>query len=176
MDDLLKEVRERIKRQSYSSNEDILRTFVSHVENGRTPPDWLLHFMADGAREFLKGGKPWQNGKGGAPRKPYGSNEIKSYLLHYYGKLSAEQVARVLGELDGDGRDRAQTLRRRIKRGEMAYLLYRLTRPAEVVASFQELLELELEGLTLDQRSKCLEGLREELASIGRDGQDRLKA
>ena len=44
--------------------EDKLRLFVQHVERGREPPEWLMEFMAEGAREFMRGGKPWQKPPG----------------------------------------------------------------------------------------------------------------
>lgn len=43
-----------------SEIDDNLRLFIVCVERGQIPPLWLSEFMADGAREFLKGGKPWQ--------------------------------------------------------------------------------------------------------------------
>lgn len=157
-----------IRKHKYYRNEDVLNIFISKVESGITPPDWMLQFMADGAREFLKGGKPWQK-EGGRPSKPYGPKELTSYLLSYYGGLSAEKVATVLGETDDDGVDRVQTMRRTIKRGSMVFFGARMNSPDLIKAAFSESLDLEFADLTPSQRRKCRDGLRAGLADIERD-------
>lgn len=169
MADLMKEVRERIKRQRYYKNEDLLRVFIAQVESGITPPDFLLQFMAEGAREFLRGGKPWQKGKGGRPQKDYGQDEIRQYLLHYYGRLSDIQIGQALHLLDYGGKDRTKTIGRAVKRGELAFCMAKIGQVGLLKDLFAELLDLAFEDLTDGQRRKCIEGLRAGLADLVRD-------
>lgn len=169
MADLMKTVRQRIERQRYYKNEDLLRVFIAQVENGITPPDFLLQFMAEGAREFLRGGKPWQKGKGGRPQKGYGPDEIRQYLLHYYGQLSDMQIGQALDLLDCGGKDRTKTIKRDVKRGEIAFCMAKIGQVALLKDLFAELLHLAFEDLTDGQRLKCIEGLQAGLADLVRD-------
>jgi len=157
------------KPEHFPQIEDTLRLFVVMVERGQTPPNWLLQFMAGGAREFLKGGKPWQKGKGGRPKGRYGPDEARHYLLHYYGKLKPAQVASALGLLDLEGKDVTATVRRAIKRGELAFCMAKIEQVDLLKSLFADLLELELADLTEKQRRKCIEGLKRGLADLLRD-------
>lgn len=170
-DDLMKDVFAAIRKRQYYRNDDLLRVFISHVENGITPPDWLLRFMAEGAREFLRGGKPWQK-DGGRPSKPYGPNELIAYLLSHYGGLSAEKVAIVLGETDRDGGDRVQTMRRTIKRGLYAFVGAKVNSPDLIANAFGQALKLDFSDLTDRQHRKCIEGLRAGVADLERDDKE----
>jgi hypothetical protein len=169
MADLMKEVRERIRRQRYYQNEDLLRVFIAQVESGVTPPDFLLQFMADGAREFLRGGKPWQKGKGGRPQKSYGPDEIRHYLLHYYGRLSDIQIGQALDLLDYGGKDRTKTIGRAVKRGQLAFCMAKIGQISLLKELFAELIGLAFDDLTEGQRRKCVEGLQAGLADLLRD-------
>lgn len=162
------EVRKRIARQQYSDEYATLRAFIERVEAGIPPTDEMLRYMAEGAREFLLGGKPWQK-EGGRPSKPHGPRELAAYLLQRYGELRPQKVALVLGETDPDGGDRVQTMRRTIRRGELAFCMAKLNDPGLIKSSFYELLELGLEDLTNDQRRKCIQGLRAGLAELELD-------
>lgn len=167
-DHLMKDVFAAIRKHQYYQNEDLLRVFISQVENNVTPPDWLLQFMADGAREFLKGGKPWQK-EGGRPRKPYETSDLTAYLLSHYGGLSAEKVATVLGKTDNNGSDQVQTMRRTIKRGLYVFVAAKIKSPDLIKASFIEALKLEFADLTNSQLRKCTDGLRAGLADLEMD-------
>jgi hypothetical protein len=96
--------------------DDKLRLFIAHVETGRTPPDWLLEFMADGAREFMRGGKPWQKSSGRKKAQPRWADSI-AYMRHHEGGLTVDEIVLAMGAGDEDGTDRTRTLRRSIKRG-----------------------------------------------------------
>lgn len=168
-DDLLKDVFAAIqKRQSYQI-EDVLRVFISYVERGQALPEWMLQFMADGAREFLRGGKPWQKGSGGAPRADYGEAEIRRYLLNYYGGLSAEKVAVALGLTSLDGRDVTRTVNRAIDRGRLAFCMAKIGQVELLKRLFADLIALDLADLTSDQRRTCIDGLRAGLADLELD-------
>lgn len=91
--------------------------FIKCVERGDQPPEWLMEFMAEGAREFLRDGKPWQKGQGGRPQASGPPDRI-AFVLHRVGGMNAAEVAEALGEIHEDGRDRIKTIRRRIKRGQ----------------------------------------------------------
>ena len=76
--------------------EDKLRLFVQHVERGREPPEWLMEFMAEGAREFMRGGKPWQKPPGrktACPNWP----DATAHVLCHDGGLFVEEVVQALG-------------------------------------------------------------------------------
>lgn len=94
-----------------------LTLFAKMVEDGRQPPAWLMDFMAKGAREFLRGGKPWQKGKGGR-KKSDGKKERVAYLLHIVGKLSRAEIADLMTQPDVDGADRTKKMGRWIEKGE----------------------------------------------------------
>ena len=50
--------REEDKKNPYFIDR-ALKEFISLVDSGKPIPDELLHFMADGAKQKLKDGKPW---------------------------------------------------------------------------------------------------------------------
>ena len=93
-----------------------MRLFVHLVQAGQQPPEWLMQFMADGAREFLKGGKAWQK-KDGRKNARHGWQEAIAHVLHQEGGLSVNEVVQALGVGDADGADRSRTMRRQIERG-----------------------------------------------------------
>jgi hypothetical protein len=160
------------KAKHFPDIEDRLRLFVVCVERGQVPPDWLLQFMADGAREFLRGGKPWQKGKGGRPKGDYGEAEIRQYLLHYYGGLKPARVAQALGLLSVDGKDVSRTVKRAIDRGQLAFCMAKIGQVELLKSLFADLLALDLADLTGEQRRKCAEGLRAGLADLELDDQE----
>lgn len=149
--------------------EDRLRLFIVCIERGQKPPDWLLQFMAEGAREFLRGGRPWQKSKGGRPKSDYGEAEIKQYLLHFYGGLTPPKVAAALSLLDRNGKDVSRTVKRAIDRGQLAFCMAKIGQVELLKSLFADLLELELKDFTDGQRRKCIEGLRAGLADLVRD-------
>jgi len=100
-----------------SSIEFNLRMFIKHVDNGSQPTDDLMKFMADGAREFLRGGKPWQKGDGGAPEK-FNRDCQAAFLLRKVGGMSVKQIPDVLGIASADGKDKSRTIYRDIDRGK----------------------------------------------------------
>lgn len=161
-------IRERIKRQKYGTNEAKLRAFIERVEKGITPTDSMLQFMADGAREFLSGGKPWQKGKGGRPPEGGGPEDIKLYLV-FYGRITMDQAAVALGRWPLDGRDPSKKLRRAIAHGELAFCMAKIVQVDLLATLFTELLDMDFEDLTEDQRRCCREGLRAGLADLVSD-------
>lgn len=94
-----------------------LMIFSKMVEEGKQPPQWLMDFMARGAREFLRGGKPWQKGKGGRP-KGDGKEARVAFLLKRVGKLDLAEIADLMVPPDAEGSDRKRTMRRWIEKGE----------------------------------------------------------
>ena len=94
-----------------------LMVFIKYVEDGKSPPQWLIDFMADGAREFLRGGKPWQNGKGGHPGANDKRTETAAFLLRTVCGLTRKQIVDVLKIGDEDGTDRSNFIRENEKRG-----------------------------------------------------------
>lgn len=164
------------KAKHFPDIEDRLRLFAVCVDRGQAPPDWLLQFMAEGAREFLRGGKPWQKGKGGRPKGKYGEAEIRQYLLHHYGGLKPARVALVLGLLSLDGKDVSRTVTRAINRGQLAFCMAKIGQVDLLKSLFAELLALDLGDLTGDQRRKCIEGLRTGLADLELDDREPIYA
>lgn len=168
-DDLMAEVSKRIKKQRYYENEELLKAFINQVENKIPSPQWLLEFVAEGAREFLRGGKPWQKGKGGRPSIGYCEEDIQKYLLYHYGRISKTQIGLVLDLLDVDGKDVTKTINRAINRGELAFCMAKIGQVGFLKRLFKELIELEFAGLTKQQRRKCVDGLRAGLADLDID-------
>ena len=151
--------------------DDKLRLFIAHVEHGRTPPDWLLQFMADGAREFLKGGKAWQKGKGGAPKSGYGQKELEAYALNRHGGLSFQQIVQ-LRDFPDDGKDRAKTIERQVERGKIAFCMAQTGQVADLKALFSDLAKLPFDCLSVEARDRCRAKLLAERDRLGRDEQE----
>lgn len=176
------------KAEHFPRNEDKLTLFLMHVDAKRTAPDWLLEFMAEGAREFLIGGKAWQKGKGGGPKSGYGQKEIEAYILHHYGGLTASQIVQ-LGEFPDDGKDRTRTVERQIKRGEVAFVQCLRTEKlirdldaratlglSEVIdwrkAIFNRLAALPFDLLSVENRDACRAKLLAARDRLARDEQE----
>lgn len=133
--------------------EQNLKLFVLHVERGKTPPPKLMAFMAEGAQEFLKGGKPWQVKTG---RKSHGSDwaehslSVKAYVLDLIGTTRA-RISLLLGISEKDQR----TLRRYIKHGKECCNLKNTGRYSMQFAIDDLLIELELKP----QEKKALQDI-----------------
>lgn len=154
----------------YPRIEDDLRLFILCVERGQMPPAWLMRFMADGAREFIKGGKPWQK-KDGRPQAGYGEKEIEAYVLKYYGKLNAGQILQ-LSDHPSDGKDYTKTIKRKIKRGELAYCMAKINQVDGLKALFRDLSNLPFDDLSVEVRDRCRANLLAELHRLERDEQE----
>ena len=59
-----------------------LELFVMYVEAGRTPPPYLLEFMAEGARQRLANGTPWATKQGRKNAYQYGERRKRAVLIH----------------------------------------------------------------------------------------------
>lgn len=159
------------KAEHFPRNEDKLTLFLMHVDAKRTAPDWLLEFMAEGARKFLKGGKAWQKGKGGAPKSGYGQKEIEAYILHHYGGLTASQIVQ-LGEFPDDGKDRTKTVKRQIERGELAFCIARNGQADWLKALFNRLAALPFDLLSVENQDACRAKLLAARDRLERDEQE----
>ena len=92
-----------------------LSLFLKHVEKGKNPPKSLMDFIADGIREFQKGGKPWQVKTG---RKSFGESWADHSLAlqcHALNKIKCER-ARIAIITDLNEKSE-KTLSRCIQRG-----------------------------------------------------------
>lgn len=175
------------KAEHFPRNEDKLTLFLMHVDAKRTAPDWLLEFMAEGAREFLIGGKAWQK-EGGRPKSGYGQKEIEAYILHHYGGLTASQIVQ-LGDFPDDGQDRTKTVKRQIERGEIAFvqclrtekLIRSLAKPKTIgmpetidwrKAIFNRLAALPFDLLSVENRDACRAKLLAARDRLERDEQE----
>jgi len=159
------------KAEHFPRNEDKLKLFRMHVEAKRTAPDWLLEFMAEGAREFLVGGKAWQKGKGGAPKSGYGQTEIEAYILHHYGGLTASQIVQ-LGDFPDDGINRSKTVERQITRGELAFCIAENGQADGLQKIFNRLATLPFDLLSVEKRDACRAGLLAGRDRLERDEQE----
>lgn len=155
--------------------DDKLRLFILYADSGKAPPDWLMQFMADGAREFLRAGKPWQRGKGGRPKGAHGVIELKAHLLSYHGELTAEQVARVLGQFTKAKLPATGKMRAAIKRGAIAFAAHETDATDWIRLCIRELLKPDFirdaseHALTNEQTRELVAGLKAELARLERD-------
>lgn len=112
---------EPTKPAAYSKGEieHNLLYFAMLVEEDRTPPPWLLRFMADGARAMLKNGKPWPTKSGRKRRLQNGRDAaIKAFALHAAG-LTKQRSAEILGLAKEDGSDYEKSLGRYVKEGKL---------------------------------------------------------
>ena len=159
------------KAEHYPRNEDKLTLFIMHVEAKRTAPDWLLEFMAEGAREFLRGGKAWQKGKGGGPKSGYGQTEIEAYILHHYGGLTASQIVQ-LGDFPDDGKDRTKTVERQITRGELAFCIAQNGQADGLKATLNRLATLPFDLLSVEIQDACRARILVERNRLERDEQE----
>jgi hypothetical protein len=107
----------RTKKQKIRGD---LQMFIGYVENGKQPPDRLMKFMADGARDFLLDGLPWHTmgDDGGAPTKIF-RNQQYYFILNKVGGLLPRQIIDVFEETAGqDAVITPKTMREYIKKGE----------------------------------------------------------
>lgn len=152
--------------------EDRLSLFAFLVENGKQPPTWLLEFMAEGAREFLRGGKPWQKGKGGRPPKGFDESDLKAWLLHFKGELPVADMVVALGLQSPDGADRSRTVRREIERGGLVYLIWQAGRHEALRDLVSDLFAADYSMLSTDAAQRCRDGLASELRRLKTDEQE----
>ena len=142
-----------------------LDLFIQLVEDDEPVPSWLLGFVASGAKEFRKGGKPWQKGKGGAPSS-YGQEEFEAYILYFYGGLSPSEIV-ALRDYPDDGRDYTKTIRRQIDRGPVAAWLAVGGKPSEPLATFSKLAKMPFDAISPKHAQKCQARLNEEIQKLG---------
>ncbi len=145
--------------------EDNLRLFVCLVDRGETPPRWLMEFVAQGAREFLKGGKPWQKGKGGRPPAEFGQKELEAHILHCHGGLSHSDIV-ALRDYPDDGKDYTKTIGREIERGGLALFLAKARKLDFLIDTYTNLAESRFDALSPNQEKKCRAGLKHEIQRL----------
>lgn len=91
-----------------------LELFCRFVEAGKTPPEKLQKFIAEGIREFLADGKPWQIGPGGAPSRlskwPKRKLAIQAAVLKEI-KVKNHRIAAILNLTDTSGKDYGKKIR-----------------------------------------------------------------
>ena len=99
-----------------SERDFYLQIFLKHTETGKTPPPELMEFVAEGVREFLRGGKPWQI-QGGRPG--WGSKSNQHYLSVQCYALESVGIERTRAAfIVNIANNCAKTHRRYIKHGK----------------------------------------------------------
>jgi hypothetical protein len=97
-----------------------LRLFLRYVADKKTPPQWLMEFIAEGVAEILKHGKPWPMPAGRAAkgaRWPERSLSIKCFALNTIG-VDKIKIVEILEIFTSDAAVSDKTLSRNIKSGE----------------------------------------------------------
>ncbi|KIN72793.1 hypothetical protein Z949_1973 [Sulfitobacter guttiformis KCTC 32187] len=126
--------------------------------------------MADGAREFQRGGKPWQKKDGRKPVRDF-QRFADAFVLSEHGKLTADEIVLLRGDGDAQGTDKTKTVERDIKKGSVLhgsiefwwfYFHQSLIRWA---AS-------DLSEIAPSRAKECRAALKVELARIKRDEQE----
>jgi hypothetical protein len=81
--------------------EHYLQLFVMYVEAGRTPPPFLLEFMAEGARQRLANGTPWATKQGRKNAYQYVERRKRAVLIHALDSIGTNR-ARIAGIVGGE--------------------------------------------------------------------------
>jgi len=77
-----------------------LRMFLVFVEQGKTPPQHLLDFIAEGVREHLRGGKPWPKRPGTRHALQRHENRefaFRAHALKNVAEMNFAQIETLLG-------------------------------------------------------------------------------
>jgi hypothetical protein len=153
------------KPEHFPRIEDKLTLFCLHVERGQTPPQWLMEYMAAGARECLIGGKPWQKGKGGGPKSDFGKRELEAYILSFIGGLGSVEIAKIQ---DGPGAGEGQRakIERRVKRGKRAYSIMLAGQIASLLDLHDELLAFDYTNIPVQMKRDCRSQIKGEMARL----------